>query len=82
MCSYGDLRLVGRDNAYEGRVEVCIENGRHTVCDDGWISYDAIVVCKQLGNSYTGSKYYTSFFFFFFTGLHSDYIYDLFVDGP
>ena len=61
VCSYGDIRLVGGDNAYEGRVEVCIENGWHTVCDDGWGSTDARVVCKQLGYSYTGSKYYNSF---------------------
>ena len=49
MCSYGDIRLVGGTENYEGRVEICINDEWGTVCDDSWGDTDAQIVCNQLG---------------------------------
>ena len=58
-CTYGDVRLVGGSNQYEGRVEVCINDQWGTVCDDSWGTTDATIVCKQLEYAYTGSEFST-----------------------
>ena len=55
-CTYGDVRLVGGSEQFEGRVEVCINEQWGTVCDDYWSGSDATVICRQLGYAYTGSE--------------------------
>ena len=47
-CATGDLRLTGGSNEYEGRVEICMNEVWGSICDNGWDSTDASVVCKQL----------------------------------
>ena len=47
-CATGDLRLTGGSNEYEGRVEICMNGVWGSICDYGWDSTDASIVCKQL----------------------------------
>ena len=50
----GLLRLVGGNNQYEGRLEICLNGVWGTVCDDNFEGVDANVACRQLGYSSTG----------------------------
>ena len=45
----GEVRLRGGNISREGRVEMCSGGVWGTVCDDGWGTSDARVVCRQLG---------------------------------
>ena len=50
-CATGDVHLVDSHRVNRGRVEICYQGQWGTVCDDGWSSTDARVVCSQLGYS-------------------------------
>ena len=50
-CTTGVVRLLGSSYTYEGRVELCVNNTWGTVCDDGFRTNDARVICRQLGYS-------------------------------
>ena len=57
-CKDGSLRLVGGANNTIGLVEVCINNGWGGVCVDRFGTFDAEVVCNQLGFSPDGMSYH------------------------
>ena len=60
-CNNGDVRLVGGINELEGRVEICYNKIWGSVCDTSWSTYDANVVCKQLGHQPTGRYLHEKF---------------------
>ena len=51
VCASGDVRLVGPNNATEGRLEVCVNNQWGTVCDDAWSLTSAALTCQMLNKS-------------------------------
>ena len=48
-CTHGELRLAGSSIVTKGRVEICFNGVWGTVCDNGWSTVDANIVCNQLG---------------------------------
>ncbi|XP_071498165.1 scavenger receptor cysteine-rich domain-containing protein DMBT1-like [Diadema antillarum] len=57
-----DIRLVGGNNNFEGRVEVYMNGEWGTVCDDSWDLVEASVACRQLGYSGAISSYTNAHF--------------------
>ena len=55
-CQHGDLRLVGGETEYEGRVEVCVYGLWGTVCSRLLRGHLAEVICGQLGIDYASEK--------------------------
>eukprot|EP00731_Ephydatia_muelleri_P031793 Em0023g300a len=54
-CSDGSLRLQGGTSALNGRVELCLNNAWGTICDQGFDTDDATVICQQLGFANTNA---------------------------
>lgn len=48
-CTQGSTRLVRGSIAREGTVEICVNGFWGAVCDNGWDSREAQVICHQLG---------------------------------
>uniref|UniRef100_A0A1X7T6A2 Uncharacterized protein n=1 Tax=Amphimedon queenslandica TaxID=400682 RepID=A0A1X7T6A2_AMPQE len=55
VCQNGTIRLSGSGYPNIGMVELCISSEWGTICRDSFDTYDASVVCKQLGYSPYGS---------------------------
>lgn len=61
-CENGYVRLVNdtpesfsiKDALSRGRVEICINQTFHTICEDDWSDIDASVLCAELGFSTYG----------------------------
>ena len=56
-CEHGDLRLVGGETEYEGRVEVCVYGVWGTVCGTYRDRPEAEVICGQLGIDYASERF-------------------------
>ena len=55
-CSDGEIRLIGGATENEGTIQVCIGNRFGTICDVGFNSVAAGVVCSSLGYSRQGKR--------------------------
>jgi deleted-in-malignant-brain-tumors protein 1 len=54
-CTYGSVRLINGKSSDEGKVELCLFSSKRnayiwaTLCDHFWGTFEAQVVCRQLG---------------------------------
>ena len=57
-CVDGAVRLVkdGSVDPIEGRAEICINNIWGSVCNRGFNAREAEVICKQVNNSFEGTR--------------------------
>ncbi|EDV19642.1 uncharacterized protein TRIADDRAFT_61895 [Trichoplax adhaerens] len=53
----GDLRLVGGEGAWDGRLEIFYDGLWGTICSNNFNIYSANVVCRQIGFSLGASSY-------------------------
>ena len=56
LCILAMARLSDGDRFFNGRVEVLHDGEWGTVCNDGFTTQNAKVVCKQLGYRYVNNK--------------------------
>ena len=54
-CTDGSVRLMHGSTPRVGTVQVCISSTWGSICDSGWNSQEADVVCRQLGFSTFGN---------------------------
>ena len=55
-CSDGEVRLIGGATENEGTIQVCMGNRFGTICDVGFNSVAAGVVCSSLGYPRLGKR--------------------------
>lgn len=61
QCSHGDIRLLGGNTSYEGRLEFCRSGIWGSVCGQYFDLDDARVVCRQLNLNITCKFYKINF---------------------
>uniref|UniRef100_A0A1X7U210 SRCR domain-containing protein n=1 Tax=Amphimedon queenslandica TaxID=400682 RepID=A0A1X7U210_AMPQE len=60
-CIDYDVKLVGGETGNEGKVLMCLNGVWGTLCDNGFNTNDAGVVCNNAGYSKRGSRYSANF---------------------
>ena len=57
-CSDGDVQLLqpsnGPSSAFGGVVQICVNDTKYLVCDNGWDYRDSSVFCQYIGYSPNG----------------------------
>ena len=55
-CFDGEVRLAKGLSETKGLVEVCLDGEWSSVCGSTWDDNDARVICRRLGQKWTGKK--------------------------